>query len=249
MSIIKRFKDIMDANINSVISRAEEKNADKLLEKYLRDAKTNLANVKAETAAVIAEEKAAEQKLSACKANIDKYNSYAAAAVKAGNDNDARKFLTAKSELVPQLEILQKSYDMAKSNSEKMRCMTEKLTDDISKATQKMNELNSKLAVAKQMEKQAEFNEKINSGMNFGSIDGLFESVQKRIDKADALAELNNSKDDNELEELEKKYGAASAGVEEELAALKGGASDVDLELAALKKDIFADSNMPESDN
>ena len=49
MGILQRFSDIMSANINSLLSGAEEKNAGKLLEKYLADARANLEELKSET--------------------------------------------------------------------------------------------------------------------------------------------------------------------------------------------------------
>ena len=54
MGILQRFSDIMSANINSLLSGAEEKNAGKLLEKYLADARANLEELKSETSAIIA---------------------------------------------------------------------------------------------------------------------------------------------------------------------------------------------------
>ena len=47
----------MSANINAFLSKAEAGNGKTLLEKYLKDAKENLAQVKAETTAVIAFER------------------------------------------------------------------------------------------------------------------------------------------------------------------------------------------------
>ena len=46
MGILQRFSDIMSANINSLLSGAEEKNAGKLLEKYLADARANLEELR-----------------------------------------------------------------------------------------------------------------------------------------------------------------------------------------------------------
>ncbi|MCH5185050.1 MAG: PspA/IM30 family protein [Oscillospiraceae bacterium] len=237
MSIISRFKDIMDANVNSVLSRAEEKNADKLLEKYLRDAKENLARVKSETAGVIANEKAAERELSECETNIAKYVKYASAAVKAGNDDDARKFLSAKAELSGKLELLKSNYENAKADSLKMRDMTQKLSDDINAAQKKMNELNAKSAIAKQREKQAELMEKLDSDSGIGNMNNLFDAVQKRIDKAEAMVELNSDKDADDLSELEKKYGAYNIS-DADSAPDSPKASSVDDELEKLKNEL-----------
>ena len=137
MGILSRFSDIMSANINSLLSKAEGANADKLLEKYLRDAKDNIAQVKAETAAVIAEETGLARKLDDNETNCKKYESYAVAAVKSGNDADARKFLTYKSHLETERVELAAQYHRAKDNSEKMRQMLKKLSEDVVAAESK----------------------------------------------------------------------------------------------------------------
>ena len=52
-SILKRFKDIMAANINQLLDKAED--PEKMIDQYLRDMEEDLGRVKAETAAVMAE--------------------------------------------------------------------------------------------------------------------------------------------------------------------------------------------------
>ena len=61
MSILKRFKDIMAANINALLDKAED--PAKMAEQYLRDLKEDFAKVKAETAAVMAAETRAKREL------------------------------------------------------------------------------------------------------------------------------------------------------------------------------------------
>ena len=141
MGILQRFSDIMSANINSLLSGAEEKNAGKLLEKYLADARANLEELKSETSAIIADEMAAARRVNANNEEIAKYDRYAEQAVMAGNDDDARKFLDAKSQLVSKKAELESAYELAKSNSDKMRQMTRKLMEDIASAEGKMVEL------------------------------------------------------------------------------------------------------------
>ncbi len=64
MSIIGRFKDIMSANINALLDKAE--NPEKMVDQYLRNMNSDLAKVKAETAAVMAEEQRAKREYHEC---------------------------------------------------------------------------------------------------------------------------------------------------------------------------------------
>lgn len=227
MGILSRFTDIMNANINSVLEKAEQKNADKLLEKYLRDAKENLEQVKAETAAIIADEMAAGRKVTALEEEIAKLSMYAEQAVIAGNDNDALKFLEGKNKAAEQKAEAEKAYEIAQQNSDKMRQLTKKLMSDVNEADAKLGELKSKLAVAKQAEKMNELNEKISSsGGDFSDYGRLADAVQKRIDAADAKAELNKTLNESyDLNTLKEKYdveqAAQTASANDELAALK----------------------------
>ena len=227
MGILSRFMDIMSANINSLLSGAEAGNADKLLEKFLRDAKENLAQVKAETAAVIAEETGLARKLADNETECDKYENYAAAAVKKGNDDDARKFLTYKNRLEAEREELYSQYARAKENSEKMRQLLKKLSADIHVSEDKLRELKQKLTVAKQKEKLSKLEEKFAQNP-LSSAESLFDAVQKRVDAADAAMALDKEfvKETREVADLAKKYDAATQGfkadqVEDQLAMLK----------------------------
>ena len=54
MGILKRFGDIMSANINALLDKAED--PEKMIDQYLRDLNSDLGKVKAETAAIMADE-------------------------------------------------------------------------------------------------------------------------------------------------------------------------------------------------
>ena len=118
MGILSRFGDIMRANINDLLTGAENKNAEKLLNQYLRDAREDYAQVKNETASVMAEEAAAKRRLDEIDDQIARYERYAQAAVQAGNDADALKFLEAKGQLQPKKEDAQAAYEQAKTTYE-----------------------------------------------------------------------------------------------------------------------------------
>lgn len=226
MGILQRFTDIMSANINSLLSNAEEKNAGKLLEKYLADARANLEELKAETSAIIADEMAAGRRVTANNEEIAKFDRYAEQAVMAGNDDDARKFLDAKAKLTAKKQDLENAYELAKANSDKMRQMTRKLMDDISAAEGKMGELRAKLTVAENKEKMDDLMHKVAGRTDLAGFENMMEAVQKRIDAVDAKAVLNEELADTmDIKKLEEKYSekaaAVSASVEADLAALK----------------------------
>ena len=61
MGILKRFKDIMASNINALLDKAED--PEKMIDQCLRDLNSDLGKVKAETAAVMADEQRAKREL------------------------------------------------------------------------------------------------------------------------------------------------------------------------------------------
>ena len=71
MGIISRFKDIMESNINALLDKVED--PEKMIDQYLRNLEKDLASIKAETASVMAEEKAAKRRLDECDAEIARH--------------------------------------------------------------------------------------------------------------------------------------------------------------------------------
>ena len=216
MGILNRFKDIMASNINALLDKCED--PEKMIDQYLRNAEKDLGNVKAETASVMAEETRAKRVLDECGEEIEKMQKYAVKAVEAGNDNDARQFLTKKKQLEEK-----KVYDLAAANASKMRQMHDKLVSDINELNAKRDALKAKLAVAKTQEKMNKMSSKIgNAGSSISDFGKLEAKIDKRLDEANAMAELNQTGDS--VDELAAKYDAAvqtDSGVEDELAALK----------------------------
>lgn len=225
MGIMTRFKDIMAANVNALLDKAED--PEKMIDQYLRNLESDFAKVKAETASIIAEEKSAKRKLDECDEEIGKMGEYAKKAVAAGNDNDARQFLTKKNELTQKREVLAKSYELAQANSEKMRQMHDKLESDISEMKSKRDMLKAKAKVAQTQRKINEMGAGLESaGNNAAAFDRMEEKVNRMLDEADAIGELNKSASGNDIDDLTSKYDTAGTG------------SDVDDELAALKAEM-----------
>ncbi len=75
MSMLERFSDIIKANINDLLDKCED--PAKMIDQYLRDLTENLAEVKRETAAVMAEETRTKRMVEENAAEIRKYEDLA----------------------------------------------------------------------------------------------------------------------------------------------------------------------------
>lgn len=204
MGIMTRFKDIMAANVNALLDKAED--PEKMIDQYLRNLETDFAKVKAETASVMAEEKSARRKLDECSEEIAKMGEYAKKAVAAGNDNDARRFLEKKSELTQKQEVLTKNYELAQANSVKMRQMHDKLESDIQAMKSKRDMLKAKVKVAQTQRKINEMGSGMESaGSNAAAFERMEEKVNRMLDEADAVGELNTSSEEEDLDKLASK--------------------------------------------
>lgn len=224
MGVLTRFKEIMAANVNALLDKAED--PQKMIDQYLRELESDMAKVKAETASMMADEKAAKRELDECSEEIEKMADYAKRAVAAGNDGEAKQFLQKKADLTSKQGNLQKNYELAVDNSTKMREMHDKLEADIASLRSRRDTLKAKAQVA---ETQAKINNLGSSAQSAGAtmaaFDRMEDKVNKMLDEQDAMAELNKV-DADPTEELMKKYEK------------DGKAADVDAELAALKAEM-----------
>ncbi|MGV3465405.1 MAG: PspA/IM30 family protein [Heyndrickxia sp.] len=219
MSIITRFKDIMSSNINALLDKAE--NPEKMIDQYLRNLNKDLGKVKSETASVMAEEQRTKRELNECQADMEKMERYAMKALEAGNEGDARKFLEKKATLAFKLSELQTAYQVASSNALQMKQMHEKLVSDIGELESRRNMLKAKWSVAKTQERINKIGASAsNSGHTISAFERMEDKVNRALDEANAMAELNAGPKDD-IEELTAKYDDTNIAVEDELSALK----------------------------
>ncbi len=221
MAILERFTDIIKANINDLLDKAED--PAKMIDQYLRDMTESLAEVKKETAGVMAEETRARRMLDENKQDVEKYEGLAKKALQSGNEADARVFLSKKQQLAEKTVSLQTTYDAAHANAQKIREMHDKLVSDIESLNSRREMIKAKVAVAKTQQKVnqvASSTDKTMGAMN--AFSRMEAKADEMLDKANAMAELNSQPVD-EASELEKKYSASgsTSAVDDELARLK----------------------------
>lgn len=228
--ILSRFKDIMSSNINALLDKVEDPM--KMIDQYLRNLESDLGKVKAETAAVMAEETKSKRELDECIDSINKMQTYAEKALLSGNEADARTFLSKKGELNNKLISLQQTYDIAKENSTKMREMHDKLIKDISQLNTRRDELKAKMAVVNTQEKLNKIGSSVNGAIgNMSKFDEMEAKINKKLDTANAMAELNNSQKEENIDDLIAKYDNET----------KNTSSEIDNELSELKSKLGLD--------
>lgn len=218
MGILTRFKDIMSSNINALLDRAED--PEKMIDQCLRNLNSDLGKVKSETASVMAEEQRVKRELDECRTEINKMDKYAIKALEANREEDTRKFLEKKNSLAGKEAELQQSYNLAFSNAAKMKEMHNKLVNDIGELESRKNMIKGKMAVAKTQDRINKIGLSVNSANNsISAFDRMEEKVNKALDEANAMAELNAGPEDD-IKDLIDKYKNDST-VDDELAALK----------------------------
>ena len=221
MGILTRFKDIMSANVNALLDKAED--PAKMIDQTLLNLRKDLAQVKKETAAVMADAKNARRKVTECENQITNYKTTAEKALRAGNEGDARTLLEAKKREEEKLVALQKTCEMAEKNADNMQAMHDKLVRDIEALEAKKDAIKAKVATAKA---QKHMNQVLSGGDKAAaSIERYEAKADKMLDEAAAMTELNKTADDNTADSLLDKYK-------------NGGNADVDDELEKMKKEL-----------
>ena len=221
MGMLDRFADIVKANINDLLDHAED--PAKMVDQYLRDLTESLAEVKQETAGVMAEETRTKRLVDENTAEVAKYDDLARQALKAGNEGAARAFLAKKQQLAAKGESLAQAYAAAHENASKMRQMHDKLVNDIETLKGRREAVKAKVAVAKTQDK---VNDVTSAGDRaegaMAAFDRMEAKADEMLDRSNAMSELNAQKVDTAAE-LEKKYAEAgsTAAVDDELAKLK----------------------------
>lgn len=220
MSILKRFRDIMASNINAALDKLED--PAKMIDQLLRDLNDDLGQVKAETAGIMAEEARAKRAYEEAMSEVNKLQAYAEKAVLAGNDADAKLFLTKKAQVAENAASLQKVYENASANALKMRQMHDKLVAQIGDLNARRDAVKAKVALAQAQSKINKMAESVNdSAASISAFERMEQKADRMIDEANAMAELNAYSAADTLADAMSRYDDAAPAVEDELAALK----------------------------
>lgn len=228
MGILSRFRDVMKANVNHMLSRAED--PEKSVNEYMRNLSSDLGQVKAETTAVLSDESRAKRALDECSAEVKKLQRYAEKSAESGDEDKARNFLEKKVKLADKLNELQAAYERASAKAKMMKHMNGKLVADLGQLEARHAELKGRMADAKAQQQANERN--ASTGRADAALKAMEDKANQALNEAEALAELRAGAQEDDLDELiaqlERDMNAdagnnenASPSAEEELAAIQ----------------------------
>ena len=211
MGILSRFKDIMASNINAVF-KSDEKHPEKAIEKYLLQLRSDLGQVKSETAALEMDVRRAESNLNQNRAEAEKLERYVAKAKESGNSGDAAIFETKLANVNQEGQKLEAKYNEAKTNLDSLSAMNDKLSTDLSTLEGKLQEIKSKVETAKAQQKMNEMAAKTGAADSDEMFSRMNEKADYMLDRANAMAELENPSPIDDFDDITRLAGKYESG-------------------------------------
>ncbi len=202
MGIFTRFRDIVSANINSMLDKAEDPG--KMIKLMIREMEDTLIELKSSCAGVIAGRKKIERKLEEVLAKYKLWNERAELAVGKKRDDLAREALVEKRRYFHVAETLESEL---KEHAE----LVSQYQEDMMELESKLNNAKEKKRTLAQRHKRANGKKKAQEEIKRSdSADTMarFDKLESRIEQMDPEAELVNIKTkpplDEEFENLAK---------------------------------------------
>lgn len=221
MGIFTRFRDIVSANINAMLDKAED--PEKLIKLMIREMEDTLVEIKASCAGVMAERKKAQRQLEDIEAREKYWEDKAGLAVNKGRDDLAREALIEKRGHTRRKEGIE--LEIADLDS-----LIEQYQDDIRQLEEKLKTARDKQRMLIQRHIHAK--RKMQAQQDIRRMDSSeviikFDELENRIERMESEADLVNYGKQTTLgEELETL--AADDEIEKELQALKNSGAKKD---------------------
>jgi phage shock protein A len=219
MGIFKRVGDVLKANINDMISKAED--PEKMLNQMIIDMNEHLIEAKKGVASAIADEKRLERQMNENGMQSQEWEKKAMLAVKAGKDDLAKEALLRKQEYANYVGELKPQWEAQHAAVEKLKISLRELQGKIEEAQRKKNIL---IARAKRADTQKKIQATMGS-IGDNSAFEVFDRMSAKVDKieaeADAMAELSDMGADASLEKKFKELESSGASADSLLDDLK----------------------------
>ena len=216
MAIFSRIADILKANINDMLDKAED--PEKMVKQIIVEMEEQVEDATQALGQAMGSQKIAAKQLEDIKDQSKDWDNKARAALKQGNEELARKALDCKVNIDTQVEAMQKSYDSITEQVNKLRAQVTGLKAKLDEARSRQSVLIARSKMADAAQQAATSISSASSDSAFSKLEKLEERVAQKEATAEAFTELNvtDMAIADEFEDI-----AHSAAVEDEMARLK----------------------------
>lgn len=214
-TIFQRISLIIKSNVNDLLDRFED--PEKIINQCIIDAKEEYSAMLKDTAVVKGNLTLAKEKLKKTQESRAQWQSIAEKAVRAGNDDDARKALKNAAEAKTQEESQQLVVDKCGEAADKAVAALNAFADQIHAMEMKKDELKAK-AIAASSQQKANAIKSRNMVGSLNKFNEMADKVDADLAAQEAMAELIGA-GEKEEEDLISKY--SSPDVDDALAELK----------------------------
>ncbi len=216
MAIFARISDVIKANINDLIDKAED--PEKMVKQIIIEMEEQVDASTRALGQAMGSQKVAAKELADAMAESAEWNSRAKLALKAGNETLAKKALDTKVGIDQQVAGLQESYDQMTAQVDKLKEQVQTLKMKLDEARARQNVLIARSRVADAMTAASNTVSSTSVDSAFAKLDAMERKVAEKEGTAEAFTELNNAdlQLDDSFEKLEHE-----AAVDSELERLK----------------------------
>ncbi|WP_426358784.1 phage shock protein PspA [Pseudocolwellia sp. HL-MZ19] len=214
MGLFTRFTDIINANINSMLDKAED--PEKMIKLIIQEMEETLVDVRSTAAKYIAEKKTLQRQIDNTEKTIASWNTKAQISVQKGRDDLAKLALKEKYKFTE--ELTQLTQEMARLDEYLLA-----VQEDASRLQDKLIEAKRKQASFVLRQQSAEVRLKVRAQATVHNIDeaiSRFERYEQKIDRVEAQVEAYDLAQPKNLES-EFRALEAEAHLEDELAQFK----------------------------
>lgn len=209
MGVFNRVKDIVSANINALLDKAEDPS--KMLRLMIQEMEDTIIDLKSSCAAQLAEKKTVQRQLDESDSKTEQWTNRAGLALEKGREDLAKEALVEKRDWSEKKSVFTKHFEILTTNVDLSR-------EDIVKLEKKLISVKTKYKELVLRSKQAEESQKINQ---YDSTSKISE-MERQVDRMEAKFDIDSS---------------TSKSLEDEFRGLEGNNS-IDDELENLKKKL-----------